>query len=308
MRISVIIPSYNEERAIGECISSLYAQTRKPDEVLVVDDSTDSTPDLVRKLSKKHKGLRLIRGKRKGVSAARNLGARQAKADVILFLDADKRLEASALKEVEEFFSNESAKLAAFKATMPSPKTFIEKCYYVRLLHLERGQPWSKELIVMPEAFRRSVFLELGGFDESLHYFEDRELYNRVRAAGLKVQLLKSKIYHEEPANLREFWKQAKWLGSSITSGTVLLRIRAIFYPLGPVYWFFFLLAVLVTPFYQPMIYAVYAFALFAFFEFLRCMYMSKMILPSLGYIFLSFWRQVIVGYGLLRKLLSKLI
>ena len=84
-RVSVIIPAYNAEATLGRCLSSLHRQSRPPDEIIVVDDgSTDGTA----KVAQRH-GARIISQGNAGPAAARNVGARAASGEVLLFTDAD---------------------------------------------------------------------------------------------------------------------------------------------------------------------------------------------------------------------------
>ena len=87
---SVVIPVHNGEQTIQSALSSVEKQTAKNlvEEILVIDDgSTDATKDLVeRRAAVSPIPIRLLRQKKKGPSAARNAGMRQAKADYIAFL------------------------------------------------------------------------------------------------------------------------------------------------------------------------------------------------------------------------------
>ena len=89
MKISVIIPTYNEAQVIGECLLSLAKQSIKDFEVIVVDDgSTDDTLTVITKLQVSYK-LHVTRQKHQGPGVARNLGAKQAKGQILVFVDAD---------------------------------------------------------------------------------------------------------------------------------------------------------------------------------------------------------------------------
>ena len=80
--ISVVIPTYNEEKDIGLCLSSLKEQSYKNLEVIVVDDgSTDKTREIVKKFKK----IKLIEGEHKGPGFSRNIGARHAKGDILRY-------------------------------------------------------------------------------------------------------------------------------------------------------------------------------------------------------------------------------
>jgi len=87
MTISVVIPAYNAAEYIGRAIDSVLAQTRRPDEIIVVDDgSTDDTASIVETYGSQ---VRLIRQENTGVSAARNTGIDAATGEWIAFLDGD---------------------------------------------------------------------------------------------------------------------------------------------------------------------------------------------------------------------------
>lgn len=89
MRISVVIPAYNREETIINCLDSIVNQTYKPYEIIVVDDgSTDRTVDLVEEYAKFP--VKLIKsGKNAGAQAARNIGIKTAQGDWIAFNDSD---------------------------------------------------------------------------------------------------------------------------------------------------------------------------------------------------------------------------
>lgn len=86
--ISVVIPLYNKADTIERTLESVFAQTYKDYEIIIVDDgSTDGSAEIVERIADSR--IRLIRQKNAGVSAARNRGVREAKGEYIAFLDAD---------------------------------------------------------------------------------------------------------------------------------------------------------------------------------------------------------------------------
>lgn len=89
-KVSIIVPAFNVEKYIEECVLSLTQQTYSNIEVIIVNDgSTDKTLDLCQKLAKQHRNLRIISQKNAGVSAARNTGLSKASGDFIAFVDGD---------------------------------------------------------------------------------------------------------------------------------------------------------------------------------------------------------------------------
>ena len=90
MKFSIVIPTYNEERDIAGTLDGLLAIDYPAVEIIVVDDSTDMTPAIVRRYEAR--GVRLIHPpKREGRCGARNLGIQEASGDVVVILNADVR-------------------------------------------------------------------------------------------------------------------------------------------------------------------------------------------------------------------------
>ena len=98
VKISCIIPAYNVEAYIERCLSSILNQRHANVEVIVVDDgSTDSTPDLLRKIAAADSRVAVFHQENARQGAARNLGLEHATGDYIWFIDADDWLEEGAL-------------------------------------------------------------------------------------------------------------------------------------------------------------------------------------------------------------------
>lgn len=90
MRFSIIIPAYNVEDYLLDCVDSVIKQSFRDYEIILVNDgSTDSTLEICQELSKKNKSINLITKKNGGLSSARNAGINKAQGDYLLFLDGD---------------------------------------------------------------------------------------------------------------------------------------------------------------------------------------------------------------------------
>ena len=88
--ISVIIPVYNRENVIEECIDSVLAQSYPNFEIIIIDDgSTDLTVNICEKIISKENRIKLIKAEHGGVSNARNIGINQSRGEFIFFLDSD---------------------------------------------------------------------------------------------------------------------------------------------------------------------------------------------------------------------------
>lgn len=103
MKISVIIPVYNAERYLEECVESVIASLKgMSGEVLVINNrSSDGSPETMQRLKKKYsKIISVLQCSTPGASACRNLGAKKAKGEYIWFIDADDLISESAISEL----------------------------------------------------------------------------------------------------------------------------------------------------------------------------------------------------------------
>ena len=101
-KFSIIIPVYNVEKYIKKCLDSIFNQTEKDYEVIVVNDGTkDNSMDIV-----KNYDVKIVNQKNQGLSAARNKGLEYAKGEYILFIDSDDYIEKDLLKELKKSIKN----------------------------------------------------------------------------------------------------------------------------------------------------------------------------------------------------------
>lgn len=181
MKISVVIPVYNREILVKRAIDSVLNQTRRPDEIIVVNDgSTDRTAHVLKGYGSK---IRVIHEENKGVSAARNQGIAEADGYWIALLDSDDEWLPDKLSIQEAWFKNnpqyricqtEEIWIRNGKRVNPMNK---HKKY-----HGDIFMPSLRLCLVSPSAvmFEKSLFTESGGFDESLPVCEDYDLWLRI--------------------------------------------------------------------------------------------------------------------------------
>jgi glycosyltransferase involved in cell wall biosynthesis len=179
--VSVIIPSCNKGPFLAEAIDSVLEQTYTPLEVIVVDDgSTDDTPDVARR----DPGIRYLRQKNSGVSAARNAGLHASKGTYMIFLDADDRLlphaVAAGVDSLEAhpecvFASGHVQLISADAAFVSAPKDpcVREEHFKVFLTH---NYIWTPSAVI----FRASVVRAVAGYATSRSGAADWELYLRI--------------------------------------------------------------------------------------------------------------------------------
>lgn len=112
IRVSLVIPAYNEESYLALCLDAIAAQTVKPYEVLVVDNnSTDATAEIARR----YPFVRLLREPRQGVAFARDRGFNAARGDVIGRLDGDTLLATDWVERTQEVFADGTVAAATGK-------------------------------------------------------------------------------------------------------------------------------------------------------------------------------------------------
>ena len=113
-KVSIIVPVYNAEKYLQECVESVLCQTLSDIELILVDDgSSDGSKELCDELAKNHSGtcLRVIHQANSGVSAARNAGIRAAEGEFLLFTDSDDYVEPDYLEKMAALQENSDADL-----------------------------------------------------------------------------------------------------------------------------------------------------------------------------------------------------
>ena len=136
MFVSIIVPVYNVEQYLKECIESILAQTWKNFEVILVDDgSTDSSGKICDEYSQKKEFISVIHKKNGGLSSARNAGIDVAQGDYLAFIDSDDVVHPRYLSELVAIVKREKADLAACNFCVGSLcrwKNFSEVKYDIR--------------------------------------------------------------------------------------------------------------------------------------------------------------------------------
>jgi glycosyltransferase involved in cell wall biosynthesis len=188
-KLSVIIPVYNDPGNLGKCLDALDHSIFEDYQLIVVDDGSDvSCEELA--ASRCDQFVRLDQNG--GQSAARNLGARLATADLLFFLDADIMVKPETLGQVlDEFIIRPevSALFCSFQSDT-LPKNFFSQ--YKNLQHHFTHQVSCREAATFCGGFgaiRSPVFDELGGFQEGLRFMEDVDLGYRLHQAGHRILL-----------------------------------------------------------------------------------------------------------------------
>jgi glycosyltransferase involved in cell wall biosynthesis len=191
--VSVILPTYNRRHVLMRAVESVLAQSRPDFELIIVDDgSDDGTAELPVMKNRSERVVPLRLDCRCGVSHARNSGVAAARASLIAFIDSDDRWEPLKLeKQVQWMQLNPGFRICQTK------EIWIRKGVRVNppRTHEKRGgdifAPSLERCMVTPSSvlLEKSLFLEAGGFNESIPACEDYDLWLRI-ACRMPVGLL----------------------------------------------------------------------------------------------------------------------
>ncbi|HBR3201342.1 TPA: glycosyltransferase family 2 protein, partial [Klebsiella pneumoniae] len=118
MKISFVIPAYNAEGYIHECISSILNQGEDGFEIIVINDgSTDRTEEILNQIKSQTTKLTFHTIDNSGQSIARNLGVQYAKGEYIFFIDADDLISPKTIKKLHDIIENECADIVFFNGS-----------------------------------------------------------------------------------------------------------------------------------------------------------------------------------------------
>jgi len=199
MKISVIIPCYNQGDLAVKAIESAISQTRPPDQIVVADDGSDE--DIPGSLSVFGDEVKVVRQENSGPSAARNLAAKNSDGDWLALLDADDLWLPGKLEEQERLISRMGEAVLSHTDGWVvdghgvPPDLSGVPTHFSRLEPPSGGEAWktylsSNPLLTSSVMIKRQAFELAGGFDESFRINEDADLFLRIMAGGGEVAFL----------------------------------------------------------------------------------------------------------------------
>lgn len=202
--ISVIIPCYNVEKYLAECLDSVLGQSFEDFEAICVNDgSTDKTGDILAQYANKDKRIKVITQENQGVSMARNAGLKVAQGKYIYFLDADDAIHSQCLEIAYYLAEKYQADLVCFNFSTKTDREFLPKYeaeklnVYVTntpLLNVAvKGRHYKIYSYIWTELFRKSA-VEGIEFIPRI-YFEDYPYLYAVLANKPKTVLIDEKLY-----------------------------------------------------------------------------------------------------------------
>lgn len=211
--LSVIIPAYNEEKTIADTLNAVLASDYPKDklEVIVVDDgSKDRTSEIV----KGFKDVKLLSKSNSGKADSVNKAIEISKGELIAIVDADAYPETDSFRKMSRYFANENIGAVTGTILVRNRRNLIEKCQameYTLIAWSRRLLDFLDSVFVTPGAlsmYRKSALKKVGGFDKSM-LTEDIEIaWNLLRN---KYKIKMEPIAHSftsVPNNLKSWWRQ----------------------------------------------------------------------------------------------------
>lgn len=207
--ISIVIPTYNASGFMPNLMDSIFKQAVDDMEVIIVDDcSSDNTVEI----AEKYPVLLIRMEKNGGPAIARNRGVREAKGDIIFFLDSDVEVLDGTVREVKEYFEKDPSAncVIGICSTEPLNKGFVATYMAMfEYIHLIDRQ-YSPVSVFAPRcgAIKKDLFLKVGGYDEGYGGadVEDFELARRINKEDRIILNPKMMVRHQF-ANFRQALK-----------------------------------------------------------------------------------------------------
>ena len=208
--VSVIIPTLNEERYIEDCLKSLKKQSFKNYEIIVSDGlSTDNTVKIAKKYTKN-----IISSKDKGIGDGRNKGAKIAKGEILLFMDADTTVAPNLLEKLAESMKNKD--IIGLTTEIKSKEALelidiidfkIYNFFVKASLYLPFFTPQIPGVCL---CIKKSIFKKVGGFNKEMKTCEDLEFCEKAKRYG-KFLYLKGSYANTSIRRMKK-WGRLKFL------------------------------------------------------------------------------------------------
>lgn len=215
MKISVIIPVYNEEKVVFKCLESLSKQSRQSEIIVVDDGSTDNSYARIKNYELRIKNLKLLKQKHQGPGAARNLGTKLANGDILVFVDSDMTFAPDFIEElIKPIEQNKTKGTFTKEEYISNWENVWAKCWnYNKGIAENRSLPQDyPDTALVFRAILKSEFIRVGGFSEGIGWTDDWSLARKLKYQATTTSAI---CYHSNPASLTEVFLQAQWIGKN---------------------------------------------------------------------------------------------
>ena len=315
LKTSLIIPAWNAEHTIEDCLLSAIKANCSPNEIIVVDDvSTDNTVDIINKLVKIYSSIKLVRlDKNSGPAAARDYGVKFSSGDIIFFTDSDTVI-------LENTFVSCLNTIAEYKADAvsgiyhPEPinkgMAQLYKALFFYYQFARHNKPFEYETFNgQIAAIKKEVYINTGGYNKEILWGMDNENEEFGRRIIKKYILLLDpafQVKHNFPGFRKltktYFHRVSTWMfvfmedlkfesggPASLDSGLAAVSV--------PIFSFFFLLSVLFSKLFLIVFLIFLLIWMFGYINFFAFVFKSKRSF-LFSAIILNIWFSIIISFG----------
>jgi glycosyltransferase involved in cell wall biosynthesis len=230
-KVSVIMPSYNTASLIAEALDSVFAQSYRDFEVIVVNDGSPDTPDLERVLDPYQDRIVYLKQENRRACGARNNGISQAKGEYLAFLDSDDSWTPGYLQsQIEHLEADSSLDMVycdclIYGDAPEAGKTFMQRCPSKGPVTFESVLTEQSQIPISGTVVRRQAVVNAGGFDERLAMCDDYEMWLRLAFHGARITYYSkvlSRIRIGRPSSLSS--SKSRMVAAFVT---ILLNVKA---------------------------------------------------------------------------------
>ena len=189
MKTSLIIPAWNAEKTILDCILSAIEANDSPEEIIIVDDcSDDKTANLILNFKDKYSKIKLLKMKvNSGPSAARDYGVKEANGEIIFFTDSDTIFLKNTFSNCLSTITNYNADAVSgiyHPEPINSGKTQLYKALFFYFHFIKHDKPFPYQTFNgQIGAIKRKVYLDVGGYNTDILWgmdYENEEFGRRI--------------------------------------------------------------------------------------------------------------------------------
>lgn len=224
--VSILVPVYNVEKYLNECMDSLISQTLQDIEIICVNDgSTDKSLEILNQYATKDPRIKIISKCNGGLPSARNVGLDNAKGEYVGFVDSDDYVDSRMFETLYNLAKKNNSEVIVCGATPfpedPKPSKWLIEAlsprdiYYPRycedLLFIEKSSPFIWRLLVKRDLIERNHIR----LDESISIGEDQAFQFKIYPLAKGIYLTSKKLY-----NYR-WWREGSLMNQDVYSGLI---------------------------------------------------------------------------------------